>query len=93
MTFDWKGTILEYDGLKFYSRSDKTKIFDALRLAHDSYMYYLSNCVGQLHLIRRKKRFWEGIMSGCYTDKKDMDKLVEYFDIKKIAEDVKDNQY
>lgn len=33
-TVDWKGTILELDGMKWHSHSDKTRIFYALQHSH-----------------------------------------------------------
>ena len=31
---DWKGSILEYDGMQYHSHTDKTRIFYALQHAH-----------------------------------------------------------
>jgi hypothetical protein len=33
-TVDWKGSVLEYDGMKYYGHSDKTRIFYALQHSH-----------------------------------------------------------
>jgi hypothetical protein len=56
-TVDWAGTFVEYDGYRYYSHTDKTRIFYSLQQAHSDWIWDTSNSIIQ-HFspnIERKK--------------------------------------
>jgi hypothetical protein len=87
-TVDWKGTILEIDGMKFHSHSDKTRIFYALQHSHSSYICFLEAKYQQLHKVESGELKLEELADYVYTDK-DMNTLIDTFQIRKQEEEVK----
>ena len=42
LVLDWKGTSITYEGITYYSHTDKTKIFYAVQTIHCDWMNYTS---------------------------------------------------
>lgn len=56
---DWKGSVLEYDRMKYHSHTDKTRIFYALQHAHAIHI-----CT-QVQRIKEMKEMYPICISQC----------------------------
>lgn len=86
-TVDWKGTILELDGMKWHSHTDKTRIFYALQHSHDSYICFLEAKYRELHWVESGAIKYEEL-DKVYNEK-EMNTLIDTFQIRKREEDVR----
>lgn len=78
----WKGTIVSYDGMDYYSHSDKQRVFRALQNAHVNWIDYTENKINQLYKV------YTGEMTIKELDRKALnneiaDRLIDYYNIKK----------
>ena len=89
-TVDWNGTIIEWEGMKFNSHSDKTRIFYALQHAHDGYINFLEAKIKELYRVKLGELSFDDLDSFVYTDS-DTDLMIETFEILKIKKDVNED--
>lgn len=87
-TVDWKGMILEVDDMKFHSHTDKTRIFYALQHSHVSYICFMEAKFRQLHRVESGEVKYEDLADLVYTEN-DMNTLIDTYQIRKLAEDIK----
>lgn len=88
---DWSGTILEFEGVRYQDHSDKMRIFYALQLAHVKHLCYVLDRIKQMHRVHVGEIKMEEINNIIYSED-DMNNLIDYYQIVKTQEDVKQNQ-
>lgn len=89
---DWAGTALEWEGMAFYSHSDKTRIFYALQHAHISYICFLEDKIRKLDKVHTGELKYEEL-DNVYSES-DMNMLIDTFQIIKQNHDVlKDDSF
>jgi len=45
---DWKGTVVEYDGMRYHSHTDKTRIFYAVQESYQNWINYVRHKLSNL---------------------------------------------
>lgn len=93
-TVDWKGTVLEWEGMAFHSHTDKTRLFYALQHAHVSYICFLEAKIKQLYKVHVSELKYEDL-NNVYSES-DMNYLIDTFQIfqnKKEALDKTHEEY
>ncbi|MDR1585209.1 MAG: hypothetical protein LBS07_03405 [Prevotellaceae bacterium] len=75
-TVDWSGTFIEYDGDRFYSHSDKTRIFYALQEAHSNWMWNTSSRIIQHFSPNIESKKAESLDIDSMTNKQ-IDELID----------------
>lgn len=90
-TVDWKGMILEWEGMAFHSHSDKTRIFYALQHAHVSYICFLESKIRELHKVHFGELKYEDLDLHVYSED-DMNMLLDTFKIIKDNQKVKEDE-
>lgn len=83
---DWAGTALEWEGMAFYSHSDKTRIFYALQQAHVSYICFLESKISRLGKVYTGEWKYEDL-DHVYSES-DMNMLLDTFQIIKQNHDI-----
>lgn len=89
-TVNWKGMILEWEGMAFYSHTDKTRIFYALQHAHVNYICYLEDKIKNLQKVHIGELKYEELDAEGYSED-DMNRLIEAFSIFKKKREVLSN--
>lgn len=82
ITVDWKGMILEWEGMSFHSHTDKTRIFYALQHAHVSYICYLEDKIKNLQKVHLGELKYEELEAESYREE-DINSLIDTFQILK----------
>lgn len=75
---DWKGTMLEYNGLKFQAHSDKTRIFYALQESHSKLFFFTEEQIKGLYKVYRGECRLNELDFSNLPDK-DIDYLLDSF--------------
>lgn len=89
---DWTNTVLEYEGVRYRAHTDKTRIFYALQMAHDSHICYMEGRIRQLPRVHRGEIKMDEIDTEIYSED-DINNLIDYYKIVKSKFDVKENEY
>lgn len=72
----WQGTYIEHQGMKYYSRTDKTKLFYCLQQAHTSWMNMVGDKLKELHLIYKGDITLEELERKFFIES-EIDKLLD----------------
>jgi len=84
---DWKGSILEYEQMKYHSHSDKTRIFYALQLAHIKHICYIEAKISQLDRVQIGECKYSDLDFDNMPEI-EMNNLIEYYNIIKTKADL-----
>lgn len=90
-TVDWKGTILEWEGMAFHSHCDKTRIFYALQHAHISYICFTEKKIRVLPKVYSGELKYDELDLHVYSED-DMNMLLDTFNINKDNKKVTDDE-
>ena len=78
----WQGTYIQYDGMKYHSRSDMTRIFYSLQQAHNNWICYTSYKLVNLYRVYDAGEHLEDIAKEYLTDKQ-INRLIDIYQAKR----------
>lgn len=91
-TVDWKGSVLELDGMKWRSHYEKTRLFYALQEAKTAYICFIEQKYAHLHRVHLKDMTYDELHSRLYNDD-EMNYLIEKFSTTKINEEIEKESF
>lgn len=86
ITVDWKGTTVEYDGMKYLSHTDKTMVFYSLQQAYLNWRNCTSEKLVNSYRIYTKQATEEMIDDETLTNEQ-ADRIIDYYNLKKQSND------
>lgn len=89
-TVDWKGSVLELDGMKWHSHCEKTRLFYHIQEAKTAYICFIEQKYIHLDKVHRNMISYNELHDRIYTDD-EMNYLIEKFKIETIKKNIKDD--
>ena len=88
---DWSGTFVEYDGMKYFSHSDKTRIFYSLQQSHNNWICFTSYKLVNCYRVYTGESNFQHIIAEYLTDD-EIDRIIDIYNFRKhnrkLMEDV-----
>ena len=78
----WQGTYIQYDDMKYHSRSDMTRIFYSFQQAHNNWVCYTSYKLVNLYRVYDAGEHLEDIAKEYLTDKQ-INRLIDIYQAKR----------
>jgi hypothetical protein len=88
---DWRGTMVELDGMKWTSHTDMTRFFYAIQDARIQYVNYQVYKYYHLYKVYLQDITYEELEKTIYTES-EMNWLIEKFNMKRINEELASEQ-
>lgn len=84
---DWSGTYIEYGGMRYYSHSDKTRIFYSLQQSHNNWICFTSYKLVNCYRIYTGESSLADIIAEYMTDE-EINRIIDIYNFRKQNEEL-----